>query len=74
MKTYITDTWVRKLPSHAESFPRTCFVSTERQTKAKVAVLKGNILDAQCLIRAGQGISVVIHTSTIIDIAGVLPR
>ena len=49
-------------------------MSTEWQTKAKVAVLKGNILDAQCLIRAGQGISVVIHTAAIIDVTGVIPR
>ncbi|XP_050013519.1 3 beta-hydroxysteroid dehydrogenase/Delta 5--_4-isomerase type 1 isoform X3 [Alexandromys fortis] len=44
------------------------------QTKAKVTVLKGDILDAQCLQRACQGISVVIHTAAVIDVTGVIPR
>ncbi|XP_005357144.1 3 beta-hydroxysteroid dehydrogenase/Delta 5--_4-isomerase type 1 [Microtus ochrogaster] len=44
------------------------------QTKAKVTVLEGDILDAQCLRRACQGISVVIHTAAVIDISGVIPR
>lgn len=49
-----------------------CF--SELQTKAKVTVLKGDILDAQCLRRACQGISVVIHTAAAIDTSGVIPR
>nr|XP_048298132.1 3 beta-hydroxysteroid dehydrogenase/Delta 5-->4-isomerase type 1 [Myodes glareolus] len=44
------------------------------QTKVKVTVLEGDILDAQCLRRACQGISVVIHTAAIIDVLGVIPR
>ncbi|XP_012880124.1 PREDICTED: 3 beta-hydroxysteroid dehydrogenase type 3-like isoform X1 [Dipodomys ordii] len=44
------------------------------QTKAKVTVLEGNILDAQCLWRACQGVSVVIHTAALIDATGVIPR
>ncbi|XP_047415883.1 3 beta-hydroxysteroid dehydrogenase/Delta 5--_4-isomerase-like [Sciurus carolinensis] len=38
------------------------------QTKTKVTLLEGDILDAQCLKRACQGISVVIHTAAIIDV------
>ena len=49
-------------------------MSTELQTKAKVTVLEGDILDAQCLRRACQGISVVIHTAAVIDVTGVIPR
>lgn len=49
-------------------------MSTELQTKAKVTVLRGDIVDAQFLRRACQGISVVIHTAAALDIAGVLPR
>ncbi|XP_038167737.1 NADPH-dependent 3-keto-steroid reductase HSD3B3-like [Arvicola amphibius] len=44
------------------------------QTKAKVTVLKGDILDAQCLRRACQGMSVVIHTAAAVDLSGVSPR
>ncbi|XP_052034528.1 NADPH-dependent 3-keto-steroid reductase Hsd3b5-like isoform X1 [Apodemus sylvaticus] len=44
------------------------------QTKAKVTVLKGDILDTQCLRRACQGISVVIHTAATIDIFGAASR
>ncbi|CAO2599371.1 3 beta-hydroxysteroid dehydrogenase/Delta 5--_4-isomerase type 1 [Lemmus lemmus] len=44
------------------------------QTKVKVTVLEGDILDAQCLRRACQGISVVIHTAAVIDVSGVIPR
>ena len=40
----------------------------------KVTVLTGDILDAQCLRRACQSISAVIHTAAVIDISGVLPR
>ena len=49
-------------------------VPTELQTKTKVTVLEGDILDAQCLSRACQGISVVIHTAAVIDVTGALPR
>ncbi|KAL6044265.1 hypothetical protein STEG23_019945, partial [Scotinomys teguina] len=44
------------------------------QTKTKVTVLEGDILDTQCLRRACQGISVVIHTAAVIDVLGVIPR
>ncbi|XP_050013518.1 3 beta-hydroxysteroid dehydrogenase/Delta 5--_4-isomerase type 1 isoform X2 [Alexandromys fortis] len=44
------------------------------QTKAKVTLLEGDILDAQYLRRACQGISVVIHTAAIIDVMGDIPR
>nr|XP_021485675.1 3 beta-hydroxysteroid dehydrogenase type 5-like [Meriones unguiculatus] len=47
---------------------------TELKTKTKVTVLKGDILDAQCLRRACQGISVVIHTAAAIDVLGIIPR
>lgn len=49
-------------------------MSTELQTKAKVTMLEGDILDAQYLRRACQGISVVIHTAALIDVTGVNPR
>lgn len=53
----------------------TCLVFyTELQTKTKVTVLEGDILDAQCLRRACQGISVVIHTAAAIDVWGIIPR
>ncbi|XP_075835174.1 NADPH-dependent 3-keto-steroid reductase HSD3B3-like [Microtus pennsylvanicus] len=54
-------------PKHREEL-------SKLQTKAKVTVLKGDILDAQCLRRACQGISVVIHTAGAVDISGVIPR
>ncbi|KAM7318207.1 hypothetical protein ACRRTK_022944 [Alexandromys fortis] len=44
------------------------------QTKTKVTLLEGDILDAQYLRRACQGISVVIHTAAIIDVMGDIPR
>lgn len=44
------------------------------QTKTKVTVLEGDILDAQYLRRACQGISVVIHTAALIDVMGNIPR
>ena len=74
MKTYINDTCIRKLPSHVQSFQRPCFLSTELQTKTKVTVLKGDILDAQCLKRACQGMSAVIHTAAAIDPLGAASR
>ncbi|XP_041494121.1 3 beta-hydroxysteroid dehydrogenase/Delta 5--_4-isomerase type 2-like [Microtus oregoni] len=44
------------------------------QTKTKVTVLEGDILDAQYLRRACQGISIVIHTAAVIDVMGDIPR
>ena len=37
-------------------------------------MLEGDILDAQFLRRACQGISVVIHAAAVIDVTGVIPR
>ncbi|XP_052586950.1 NADPH-dependent 3-keto-steroid reductase HSD3B3-like [Peromyscus californicus insignis] len=54
-------------PKHREEL-------SKLQTKAKVTVLKGDILDAQCLRRACQGVSVVIHTAASLDILGAIPR
>ncbi|CAO2599369.1 NADPH-dependent 3-keto-steroid reductase HSD3B3 [Lemmus lemmus] len=54
-------------PKHKEEL-------SKLQTKAKVTVLKGDILDAQCLRRACQGISVVIHTAAAIDFSSAMPR
>ncbi|KAL6044268.1 hypothetical protein STEG23_019948 [Scotinomys teguina] len=51
----------------------TCFVSSELQIEAKVTVLKGDILDAQCLRRACEGVSAVIHTATTVNVIGVIP-
>ncbi|XP_012998362.2 3 beta-hydroxysteroid dehydrogenase/Delta 5--_4-isomerase-like [Cavia porcellus] len=42
-------------------------------TKTKVTIVEGDILDTQSLRRACQGISVVIHTAAVIDVSGVLP-
>ncbi|XP_059120893.1 3 beta-hydroxysteroid dehydrogenase/Delta 5--_4-isomerase type 1-like isoform X1 [Peromyscus eremicus] len=44
------------------------------QTKTKVTMLEGDILDAQCLRRACEGVSVVIHTAAVIDCLGAIPR
>lgn len=49
-------------------------MSTEMQTKAKVTVLEGDILDAHYLRRACQDISLVIHTAAVIDVSGVIPK
>ncbi|XP_060248991.1 NADPH-dependent 3-keto-steroid reductase Hsd3b5-like isoform X1 [Meriones unguiculatus] len=54
-------------PKHREKL-------SKLKTKTKVTVLKGDILDAQCLRRACQGISVVIHTAAAIDFLGIIPR
>lgn len=54
--------------------PETKEEFSKLQTKAKVTVLEGDILDAQYLRRACKGISVVIHTAAVIDVAGVIPR
>uniref|UniRef100_A0A8D2ASH2 3-beta hydroxysteroid dehydrogenase/isomerase domain-containing protein n=1 Tax=Sciurus vulgaris TaxID=55149 RepID=A0A8D2ASH2_SCIVU len=47
---------------------------SNKRTKIKVTLLEGDILDAQCLRKACQGISVVIHTAAIIDILGISQR
>ncbi|KAM4873396.1 3 beta-hydroxysteroid dehydrogenase/Delta 5--_4-isomerase type 4-like [Thomomys bottae] len=47
---------------------------SKQQTKIKVTVLQGDILDAHCLRRACQGVSVVIHAAALIDVTGVNPR
>ncbi|KAF0886613.1 3 beta-hydroxysteroid dehydrogenase/Delta 5--_4-isomerase [Crocuta crocuta] len=44
------------------------------QSKIKLTMLEGDILDEQCLKRACQGTSVVIHTASVIDIIGVINR
>ncbi|KAL2771948.1 3 beta-hydroxysteroid dehydrogenase/Delta 5--_4-isomerase type 1 [Daubentonia madagascariensis] len=44
------------------------------QSKTKLTVLEGDILDELCLKRACQDISVIIHTASIIDILVVNPR
>nr|XP_027796050.1 3 beta-hydroxysteroid dehydrogenase/Delta 5-->4-isomerase type 1-like [Marmota flaviventris] len=44
------------------------------QTKTKVTLVEGDILDAQCLRRACQGILVVIHTAALIDIWNIHSR
>ncbi|XP_052034526.1 3 beta-hydroxysteroid dehydrogenase/Delta 5--_4-isomerase type 4-like isoform X1 [Apodemus sylvaticus] len=43
-------------------------------TNIKFTMLEGDILDAQFLRRACQGISVVIHAAAVIDVTGVIPR
>ncbi|KAM6219630.1 3 beta-hydroxysteroid dehydrogenase/Delta 5--_4-isomerase type 2 [Rhynchocyon petersi] len=42
--------------------------------KVKLTMVKGDILDEQCLRKACQGISVVIHTASVIDVSGALQR
>lgn len=49
-------------------------VHTELQSKIKLALLEGDILDEQCLKRAFQGVSVVIHTASVIDVRNAVPR
>uniref|UniRef100_A0A8C9A3V7 3-beta hydroxysteroid dehydrogenase/isomerase domain-containing protein n=1 Tax=Prolemur simus TaxID=1328070 RepID=A0A8C9A3V7_PROSS len=44
------------------------------QSKTKLTVLEGDILDELCLKKACQDISVVIHTASIIDVVGIHPR
>ncbi|NP_001166349.1 3 beta-hydroxysteroid dehydrogenase/Delta 5--_4-isomerase type 1 [Cavia porcellus] len=53
--------------------PETKEEFSKLNTKTKVTIIEGDILDAQSLRRACQGISVVIHTAAVIDISGVLP-
>ncbi|XP_031231983.1 3 beta-hydroxysteroid dehydrogenase/Delta 5--_4-isomerase type 1 [Mastomys coucha] len=54
--------------------PETKEEFSKLQTKVKVTLLEGDILDAQYLRRACQGISVVIHTAAVIDVSGVVPK
>ncbi|XP_075396445.1 3 beta-hydroxysteroid dehydrogenase/Delta 5--_4-isomerase-like [Tenrec ecaudatus] len=42
--------------------------------KVKLTLLQGDILDEQCLQRACQGMSVVIHSAAVIDVSGALQR
>ncbi|XP_030882910.1 3 beta-hydroxysteroid dehydrogenase/Delta 5--_4-isomerase-like [Leptonychotes weddellii] len=44
------------------------------QSKTKVIMVEGDILDEQCLKRACQGTSVVIHTASVIDVMNVIHR
>uniref|UniRef100_A0A452SJE8 3 beta-hydroxysteroid dehydrogenase/Delta 5-->4-isomerase n=1 Tax=Ursus americanus TaxID=9643 RepID=A0A452SJE8_URSAM len=44
------------------------------QSKTKVIMVEGDILDEQCLKKACQGISVVIHTASVIDVMNILHR
>nr|XP_037853236.1 uncharacterized protein LOC103224100 [Chlorocebus sabaeus] len=59
--------------SRNHSYDLTC-VHTELQNKTKLTVLEGDILDEPFLKRACQDVSVVIHTSCIIDVFGVPHR
>ncbi|XP_052587424.1 3 beta-hydroxysteroid dehydrogenase/Delta 5--_4-isomerase type 1-like isoform X1 [Peromyscus californicus insignis] len=54
--------------------PETREEFSKLQTKAKVTILEGDILDAQCLRRACQGVSVVIHTAASLNVSGAIPR
>lgn len=44
------------------------------QSKIKLTLLEGDILDEQCLKGACQGTSVVIHTASVIDVRNAVPR
>lgn len=44
------------------------------QSRIKLTLLQGDILDEQCLKRACQGISAVIHTASIIDVTSAAHR
>ncbi|XP_032127886.1 3 beta-hydroxysteroid dehydrogenase/Delta 5--_4-isomerase type 1-like [Sapajus apella] len=44
------------------------------QSKIKLTMLEGDILDKSCLKRACQDITVVIHTASIIDVLGAIHR
>ncbi|KFO25031.1 3 beta-hydroxysteroid dehydrogenase/Delta 5--_4-isomerase type 1 [Fukomys damarensis] len=54
--------------------PETREEFSKLQTKTKVTLLEGDIRDAQCLRTACQGISVVIHAASVIDVSGAVPR
>lgn len=57
-----------------KAFQCPALCSTELQTNSKVTALEEDILDAQFLKRVCQGISLVIHTASVIDILGTIPR
>ncbi|XP_012314231.3 3 beta-hydroxysteroid dehydrogenase/Delta 5--_4-isomerase type 2 [Aotus nancymaae] len=44
------------------------------QSKTKLTMLEGDILDESCLKRACQDITVIIHTASIVDVFGVIHR
>ncbi|KAM5201502.1 3 beta-hydroxysteroid dehydrogenase/Delta 5--_4-isomerase type 2 [Hipposideros larvatus] len=44
------------------------------QSKVKLTLLEGDILDEQCLKRACQGTSAVIHAAAVIDVFNVIPK
>ncbi|KAK2106728.1 hypothetical protein P7K49_016242 [Saguinus oedipus] len=73
------DAWQKELE---ENFPArsrnpsndlTC-VHAELQSKTKLTMLEGDILDESCLKRACQDITVVIHTASIVNVFGVIHR
>ncbi|XP_004646232.1 3 beta-hydroxysteroid dehydrogenase type 5-like [Octodon degus] len=47
---------------------------SELQMETKVTVCEGDVRDSQFLRRACQGVSVVIHTASVIDVVGAVPR
>lgn len=49
-------------------------VHTELQSKIRLTLLEGDILDEQCLKEACQGASVVIHTASVIDVMNAVQR
>nr|XP_035108520.1 3 beta-hydroxysteroid dehydrogenase/Delta 5-->4-isomerase type 2-like isoform X3 [Callithrix jacchus] len=49
-------------------------VHTELQSKTKLTMLEGDILDEPFLKRACQDVTVVIHTASIIDVLGAIHR
>ncbi|MCP6606024.1 NAD-dependent epimerase/dehydratase family protein, partial [Klebsiella pneumoniae] len=54
--------------------PETREEFSKLQTKTKVTLLEGDILDAECLRTACRGVSVVIHVAAVIDVSGVVPK
>ncbi|XP_072622874.1 3 beta-hydroxysteroid dehydrogenase/Delta 5--_4-isomerase isoform X1 [Vulpes vulpes] len=65
-------TWTPPLPLGLSPIrTRAC---VELQSKTKLTMVEGDILDEQCLKRACQGTSVVIHTASVIDVMNVIHR
>lgn len=56
-----------------KAFQGPACVPTELQSKIKLTLLEGDILDEQFMKRACQGTSTVIHTAAVIDVFNVLP-
>ncbi|KAM5256060.1 3 beta-hydroxysteroid dehydrogenase/Delta 5--_4-isomerase-like [Ctenodactylus gundi] len=54
--------------------PETWENFSKLQTKTKVTMMEEDILDARCLRRACQGVSVVIHAAAVIDVTGATHR